>query len=247
MNNQSLIESSRMSTLERSLVLIALVIAVFALLQQRSGSSVADASFQEAGQLGPASKLLLSGETPLVVVNEQGRLGWGNQPTSRAWSMGAVHITRIIKATLMSEAYSSERKDLKEELREMDEEFSTRAEALKEEYGDIKEDNPNFPEAQTRMQAVMQEYQQFAQVAQARLNELQTQQLERAYREMVEAVEVVADDRDVDLVFRFIPTANPFETTLVEQAMLQIQLRPLLRYPESIDLTDDVMDELDLE
>ena len=236
-----------MRTLDRSLVLIALAAAVVALIQPRTGGNLAEAHVQDEDQLGPASKLILSGSKPLVMKNEEGRLGWGDQPTSRAWSMGAVHIDRIIKATLLSEAYEGERKDLEQELRELDTEFTQRAEALQDEYGEITEDDPDFPEAQARMQAVMQEYQQFAQMAQARMNELQAQQLERAFREMVEAVEVVADKKDVDIVLRFIPTADPFETPMVEQAMLQIQMRPLLRYPDSIDLTEAVMDELDIQ
>ena len=143
-----------MRILDRSLVLIALAAAIFALLQQREGPSTATASLQNPDELGPASTLVLSGEKPLVVHNEEGRVGWGDQPTSRAWSLGAVYIGRIIKATLMSEAYDSERQDLDAELREMDAEFTSRAEALQSEYGDINEDDPNFPEAQSRMQAV---------------------------------------------------------------------------------------------
>lgn len=235
-----------MRTLDRSLVLIALAVGLFALLQQREGTTSATASFHNPEDLGPAAKLILAGEDPLVVRNESGRIGWGEQPTARAWSMGAVHIGEIIKAKLQSEGYQSERDDLEAELREIEAEFTTRAEALQAEYGEITEDDPKFPEAQGRMQVVMQEYQEFAQMAQGRTSELQTQQLERAYREMTEAVEVVADNKNVDIVFRFIPTAEPFGTNMVEQAMLQIQLRPFLRYPDTIDLTDAVMDELDL-
>ena len=64
---------------------------------------------------------------------------------------------------------------------------------------------------------------------------------------MVEAVEVVSDNREIDIVFRFIPTAESFETNIVEQAMLQIRLRTLLRYPDAIDITEAILEELDLE
>lgn len=235
-----------MKNLDRLIALTALAVALFALMLTPGTDRTADAGLENPEQLGPADELVLTGEKPLVVMNREGRIGWGERPTSRTWSFGAVHIDRVIKALLKSETYRSERNDLETELREMDEEFSSRAEALQEEYGEITEEDPNFPEAQERMQAMMQEYQQFAQVAQARLGQLQTQQLERAYREMVEAVEVVSDNREVDIVFRFIPTAESFGTNVVEQAMLQIQLRAFLRYPDTIDLTEDILEELDL-
>ncbi len=76
---------------------------------------------------------------------------------------------------------------------------------------------------------------------------LEAEQLERSYREMIEAVEIVADKRSIDVVYRFIPTAEPFGTQSSDQAMLQIQLRTFLKYPESVDITQYVMDELDLE
>lgn len=235
-----------MKNLDRFIALAALAVALLAVLLNSGTARTADAGLDDPEQLGPADQLVLSGEEPLVLVNREERIGWGERPTSRAWSFGAVHIDRVIKALLQSEGYQAERQDLEAELREMDEDFNSRAEALQGEYGDITEDDPNFPEAQERMQAMMQEYQQFAQVAQARLGQLQTQQLEQAYREMVEAVEVVSDNREIDIVFRFIPTAESFSTNMVEQAMLQIQLRAFLRYPDTIDLTEDILDELDM-
>ena len=96
------------------------------------------------------------------------------------------------------------------------------------------------------MQGLMQEYQQFAQMAQGRMAQLQAEQLERSYRDLIEAVEVVADKAEIDLVYRYIPTSEPFMNSTVEQAMLQIQMRPFLRYPDSIDLTAKVLEELDL-
>ena len=76
---------------------------------------------------------------------------------------------------------------------------------------------------------------------------LEAEQLERSYRELIEAMEIVADQRSIDFVYRFIPTSEPFGTQSAEQAMLQIQLRTFLKYPEAVDLTQHILDELDLE
>jgi hypothetical protein len=80
-----------------------------------------------------------------------------------------------------------------------------------------------------------------------RTGKLDADQLERAYRELVAAVEIVADRRGIDMVYRFIPTGEPFEAENPEQAMMAIRLRDALRYPTELDITADVMEELHLE
>tara|TARA_B100001059_G_C17619622_1_gene468819 strand:+ start:122 stop:832 length:711 start_codon:yes stop_codon:yes gene_type:complete len=235
-----------MRTFDRTLIVLALVAATAALLRPEPATSIADPTNPGAEALGPAASLELEGEKPLVIRNSDGRIAWNDEATSRAWSIGAVHIDRIIKEMIQSEVYSGERQDLESELRELDSEFSDRQMAIQNEFGDIGEDDPNFPEAQSRMQGLMQEYQQFAQMAQGRMAQLQAEQLERSYRDLIEAVEVVADKAEIDLVYRYIPTSEPFMNSSVEQAMLQIQMRPFLRYPDSIDLTTRVLEELDL-
>ncbi len=235
-----------MRTFDRTLIVLALVAATAALLRPQPTPSIADSARLAAEALGPASSLELEGEKPLVIRNEEGRIAWNDEATSRAWSIGAVHIDRIIKEMIQSEVYAGERQDLESELRELDSEFSDRQKSIQDEFGEIGEEDPNFPEAQARMQGLMQEYQQFAQMAQGRMAQLQAEQLERSYRDLIEAIEVVADKAQIDLVYRYIPTSEPFLNSSVEQAMLQIQMRPFLRYPDSIDLTAKVLKELDL-
>ncbi|MAB29157.1 MAG: hypothetical protein CMJ53_07780 [Planctomycetaceae bacterium] len=235
-----------MRTFDRTLIVLALIAATAALLRPEPTPSIADSARLAAEALGPASSLELEGEKPLVIRNEEGRIAWNDEATSRAWSIGAVHIDRIIKEMIQSEVYAGERQDLESELRELDSEFSDRQKSIQDEFGEIGEDDPNFPAAQAQMQGLMQEYQQFAQMAQGRMAQLQAEQLERSYRDLIEAIEVVADKAQIDLVYRYIPTSEPFMNSSVEQAMLQIQMRPFLRYPDSIDLTAKVLKELDL-
>lgn len=233
---------------DRILLVLALLAATAALLRPLAGDgSTALAGLDDPKQLGPADELVLSGEEPLTIRNDDGRIAWGERPTARAWSIGAVHIDRIIKATLQSSEYSAEREEIDSELREQDGVFGARAETITKEYGEIDNTDPNFPEAARRMEAIRQEYNQFMQMAQARTGALQAEQLERAYRELTEAVAVVADNQDIDLVYRFIPTDESFGAQQAEQAMLQIQMRSLLHYPDSIDITEEVLDELGLE
>ncbi len=64
---------------------------------------------------------------------------------------------------------------------------------------------------------------------------------------MIEAVEVVADRKDIDVVYRFIPPSEAFNAQTPEQAMMSIRLRTILRSPDDLDLTDEVLEELSLE
>ena len=83
--------------------------------------SHADQDGQENQKLGPAESLLLTGEEGMLSIRDvDGRIGWGEEPTSRTWSIGAAHITDILKALLDSDRYAEERDNLKDELQEQD-------------------------------------------------------------------------------------------------------------------------------
>ena len=79
-----------------------------------------------------------------------------------------------------------------------------------------------------------------------KLSKLQAEQIEKAYREMTAAVDVVADRAKVDIVLRFVPTAQAFESNTPADAMLSVQVRTFLHYPEAIDLTPELLKELSL-
>ena len=59
-------------------------------------------------------------------------------------------------------------------------------------------------------------------------------------------MEVVADRLDVDVVYRFIATSDPFQSQNVEGAVTEVRLRTVLRYPEGLDMTPEVLRELNL-
>jgi len=196
-------------------------------------------------ELGPAESLLLTGaKGELTITNGEGRVAWSNEPTSRAWSVGAVNLSEILPEILNRESYTEEIKELEAMAIEQNGEFEEGFKALQDEYGDIGPDDPKFPEAQQRAQALMAQYNEWQQKTLQIRAKKAAEQLEKAYREAVEAVEVVADNRDIDLVYRFIPTAEEFKGDTPEQAAEQIRLRTMVRYPDQIDLTEQVREEL---
>ena len=66
-------------------------------------------------------------------------------------------------------------------------------------------------DVQRAYQELLQERERWRREGAKRLGKLAAEQIEQAYRDLVAAVEVVAERRDIDLVFRFIPTGNDFD------------------------------------
>lgn len=206
-----------------------------------------------AVELGPADALLLAAPRgaaadapPLTLRNGLGRLAWGTEPGSRAFSVGLVHVDRILKGIIQSDRFIADRMKFDEQAREAREEFERRFKAFEEKYPNPDPKSPEFEQIQREFAALQGEAQAWAARIQDIQSKLAAEQVEKAYREMISAVEVVADRRAVDLVYRFLPASKPFEALSLPDAMLQVQSRTMLRYPESIDITDDVVRELGL-
>lgn len=197
--------------------------------------------------LGPADGVELVGDDDvdnIIVRNAGGRPGWGNDPHHRAHSVAFVHIGRILNSQLGSDIYEEEREALREEIQERETEVNEQLEDLQER---ARETEPNTPEGQQIRQQAAGIVQEFRAWSASRQDQLAAKHLEQAYRELVSAVSVVADRMGIDLVYRFIPTDDPFDTPRVDQATMAIRLRPVLKYPTDLDITLEVMEELALE
>jgi Skp family chaperone for outer membrane proteins len=201
-----------------------------------------------ASDLGPADALLLNTETgkdPLRVAAKDGRISWGDRATNRVWSVASVDIDTVMKNLLDRPSYLDARKELDEKTRGEEGEFQKRLEAIKAKYPTA-ENAPPPAEAQQEVMALQREYQGWMETVRRSGDKLGAEQFEQAYRELVSAVETVADKESIDLVFRFYPTAEPFKSERTGEALSQIQSRTFLKYPASIDITPEVMKALNL-
>lgn len=229
------------------LVASAAIVAGMFLAAHLAAPRAADARAVPASDLGPAQAVLLEGKDgPMKLVNGGGRPAWGEEPTSKAWAMGSVHVDKILKKLIENKSYAEERTRFEEEGKKQGEEFQKEMESLKAEYGSKSKDDPDFPKGQAAVQALFERYQKWNAGMQAAQGKLMAEQVEKAYRELTAAVDTVCERRHVDVVFRCIPTALPFESGDLGNAMIQVQARTFLRAPEAIDLTADVMKELNL-
>lgn len=229
------------------LVASAAIVAGMFLSAHLAAPSAADARATPAADLGPAQSVLLEGKDgPMKLVNAGGRPGWGDEATAKAWSVGAVHVDKVLKKLLDNKSYTEERTRFDDEGKKQGEEFQKEMESLKAQYGSKGKDDPDFPKGQAAVQALFERYQKWNAGMQAAQGKLMAEQVEKAYRELTTAVDVVSDRRKIDLVYRFIPSGLPFESQDLGNAMIQVQSRTFLRAPEPIDLTAEVMKELNL-
>lgn len=198
--------------------------------------------------LGPADALtLVEGESQLVLRNRSGRLAWSDSDHARAYSIAFVHVGRAVGPLLEAEQYTEELVRLREELQSRDQQMTERIAAFMEENRDVDPGDPSAAEIQRAYQGMLQELEQARMEGTQRLDQLRAGHVERAYRDLVAAVEVVAQRRQIDLVLRFVPTANDFQAQSLATAYTGVRSRIALKYPEALDITDAVLEELAVE
>jgi Skp family chaperone for outer membrane proteins len=232
-----------------ALLTALLVVNVVVLCGRAEPEAHAAPSFA-ADRLGPAAAIELEPEgegKPLVLQNRDGRLSWSESKHDRVYTTGYVYIGAILRQLMQSEALEEEKAELVAELNEQEAEFRARLEAVGNELQSMDPESDEARQTYERGSKLYQEYDVWRQQALNRRGKLDAEQLETAYREMVEAVQIVAEKKGVDTVYRFIPTDEPFRADNPDQAMTAIRLRSALRYPDDLDLTPDVLEELALD
>lgn len=235
---------------DRLIVVSSLALSTAALVFALRGTPTpsAFASSPLANDLGPADGLLLAteaGKDALRVAAKDGRISWGDRQTNRAWSVAAVDIDRVMRKLLDGTSYTEKRNELKEKITKAEGEFQKRAEEIQAKFPIPQGGQPPAEGAQA-FQQLQQEYRMFREGISAEGEKLTAEQFESAYRELVAAVETIAEKESIDLVFRFQPTADPFDSKSSGESIDRIRARTFLKYPAQIDITADVMKALNL-
>ena len=243
-----------MSNKERTIVygLLTLigVFNVVLLLSTPSGPAAVAGAMSPllAEDLGPIDSIKLKGDAgELVLRNKAGRLTWSENAGAATYSMAFVHVGKALGRLMEKEEFADERKQLRDELVAENERRRAEIETVFGQLETMDPDSPEFEEARDKAGALYEQFQQSQLQGRQRESQLEAQQIERAYREVIDAVEVVADRKKIDIVYRFIPTDEEFATGSAELAMRSIIARTALRYPDELDMTADVLEELALD
>ena len=240
-----------MNTCERIVIYVALTLLLGINISEITGGGGRHAVAADdpwADQLGPAETLtLVDKDHRLVLRNQAGRLSWGDSDHARAYSIGFVYVDKAIGPLLKAEQYAEERDHLEEEIRATDKELDASIAAFMEEHRDLDRDGSLAEDVARAYQQLVQARERWRLERARRRGRLTADHMERAFRDIVAAVEVVADRLDIDIVWRFVPTADAFPGGTPPQASMAIGARLVLQYPEALDITDEVLHELALE
>jgi len=233
-----------MKTTQKLCGLVVLSLIAAAMLRPQAG-----AEFVGPTPLGPASELVLEGDDTKAItikVND-GHLAWGTAATHRLYSEGYVAIGSLLDALMSTDSFVEERQQLSEQVQKDEQRISAAIEVIRSQIDGLEKDDPTLPGLMEEGRALFQQRQSFLKMAQQAQSQLAGEQLERAYRELVEAVKIVAESKKIDIVHRFIPTDDDFKGKAHTEALNEIRMRNLLVYPESLDITSEVADELGVE
>ncbi len=215
-------------------------------------SSSGRAAFAEtrdflADVLGPADAVkLVDGEKEVEVKAKDGRVTWGSGDFRQTYTVGFVDISKGLNPLMETPQFADERKTLSDELDAKEKDYRDRLEVFGEQLRNADREDPASQEALKQAQALYEEYMEWGRTAVERRNELDVRQMQAAYKELVSAVDVVAQKLGVDIVLRFIPTENEFKAQDAEGALTEIRLRTAVKYPAGLDITSEVLEELDV-
>jgi Skp family chaperone for outer membrane proteins len=226
-------------------VLSSAVTAFLLRMDQPAGANAAAGM----ADLGPADALVLNGKDgTLTVANRSGRVSWSDDATARSHSVGTLHVGRIMSALLQSDTYVKEREQLAESHETRGKEFEARYRGLVDKARNVDNDEqaPEGPAVRAEIETFQAEYAAWQEALQSEGEALQSRQYQDAYTRLRDAVDVVADRRKIDLVMRFIPPADKIRAGDQEAIVQQMVSRTFVRVPESIDITEDILREMNL-
>ena len=199
-------------------------------------------------KLGPVESLTIHGaDKELTITNSEGRISWGDEKTSRAWSVGFMEVGKALSQLMKADHFIDAREELNEVLEKSMLSAKESLDALREEGQQLQPDDPSIPEMRQRWDRTYAELQRLQKLATETRARLLAEQMESSYNEIVEAVNVVAERLKIDMVLRFIPPDGEFNQGNPDSMIMQIRLRTALRLPEGIDVTDEVLAELGLD
>ena len=201
----------------------------------------------ETGKLGPIDSITFAGDEELTITNADDHISWGEEKTSTVWSVGFMETGKALSQLLQAEHFLDARDDLNEELKDKMSGIRDVLQSLREEGEALDPDDPSAPELRQRWESAYAEFQSMQKIGVEVRSVLVAEQMESSYNEILEAVNVVSERMNIDMVLRFIPPDGEFEQGNPDSTLRQIRLRTALRLPDGIDITEEVLTELGLD
>ena len=205
-------------------------------------------SNDDTGVLGPADSVVLSGDdSDVTITNSEGRISWGEKKTSTVWSIGFMETGKALSQLLKAEHFKEQREDIDAEIKDNLSETRVALEAIAKEAQNLDPEDPNSGKIRQKWQKLYDEFQHLQKLGADARGALMAKQMQESYNEIIEAVNVVSERMNIDMVLRFIPPDGEFEQGNPDSTIMQIRLRTALKLPDGIDITDEVLAELGLD
>lgn len=198
-----------------------------------------------ATELGPASAVTFDGSPALRLTNSGGRAAWGEGAARRAWGIASVDVGILMTALMESPRIKAVLEPLQDEGRKQDEGFRRR-------WADLNQRMEAAPDEEAG-QAIVAEAEAFQHEVRAWQAEF-TKRFEAAnfeahaaaWTELREAADLVAERAGADIVLKSPAPGDPLRAGDSDFLATQVRSRSLVRAPEGLDITDDVLKELNL-
>lgn len=204
-------------------------------------------------KLGPAESVTLvdpeNKNQSLELRNRKQHLTWGDDAYHEARSIAFLHVGKPLYGLMSSDAYSQPIEQVRSELSAEAKQRDSDLRALYEQIQSLDPKDPATADKQNDFLKQRDEFQKWLQESQQRIAKMEADALMKAYDEIVAAVDVVAERKHIDLVLRFLPSEldEGTEVNNADEAQSVIRGRTAVKYPEDLDITNLVMEELSLD
>jgi Skp family chaperone for outer membrane proteins len=231
-------------------VVIYLLLLLFFIDRFGSPSNSADQALAQAApsptRIGPAEAVDLVDKEgkKLSVQVADGRISWSNQPTSRALSFAVVEAGPIISDMMNRSQLAEEAQKLKDEADVEYAAMTAKTEALRRQLEGVDRASPEYRKVYEDYEQLRKEYDKWSNEMTKRHDALRVKQVSKVYEELIAAIEIVADRLDIDIVLQARETSDEISQTDYARAAWDVALRLVLKYPKSIDITEQVRQEL---
>lgn len=160
--------------------------------------------------------------------------------------IATIDVFALLERALDLPDFAQARDTLQIDLQAQGSAMQAQLQKLNDELGVLVPGDPAINQKQTELQTLYQQYQTFQQQAPQRFDQLAAQQGSEAYWMIVHRAREIAAERGYSHMLVSRLKADEFVSANVSQAMQEILARPVIMTPPGDDLTDVLMDDLNL-
>jgi Skp family chaperone for outer membrane proteins len=203
------------------------------------------------------SPRLLSATLPIIAIAIAGvallRPGLPGEPTAHArmadkaeHPIAICSIPMLVNELMRSERFTDAMEELRDEYQQQLEDIEEQMEELRNQFEDAGPDDPRAQEGFNKYRDLgMQGMDLQRELSQA-VNQLQAEQIVEAYTQVRAAAKEIAEDLGYDYLIAAAGEDEELPSIDPQLTLRQMLARPCVLWPDGVDITDEVRDDLNL-